>query len=110
MEQSKQTEDTKTALSVHLSVQINPVIPNPKCCLAQPVFWLSYYQVRRLMKLSWRMEKLLLVGCLEGQFEFWQQEIWKEVPLLPLFLGGRIHKYMAPGRGGSGVQSSVSAL
>lgn len=28
------------------------------------------------------------VGCWEGQFKFWQQEIWKEVPLMPLLSGG----------------------
>lgn len=68
MEQNK-IEDTKTA-TWSLLFQVKPEIPNPKYCLAQSVFCWPYYQVRRLMKLDWYMEKLLLVGCWAGQFKF----------------------------------------
>lgn len=79
------------------------ILSCPDCVL------LIYHQVRRLEKLYWHMEKLLLVSYWEGQFKFWQQEIWKEVPLMTLLPGGRIHKHLASGKGGfvAGICGSV---
>lgn len=60
MEQNKQKILKLLRWSVHLSFQVKPMIPNPKWCLAQPVFCWSCHQVRRLVKLYWCTEKLLL--------------------------------------------------
>lgn len=110
MEQNKQTEDAKTATMVCAFVISGKTRDSQSQILSCPVcVLLLYYQVRKLVKLNWHMEKLLLVSYWEGQFKFWQQEIWKEVPLMTLLPGDRIHKRLAPGKGGfvAGISGSV---
>lgn len=110
MEQNKQTEDAKNAtvvfgfvISGETRVSQSQILSCPVCVL------LIYYQVKKAWEAQLTHGKWLLVSYWEGQFKFWQQEIWKEVPLITLLLGGRIHKHLAPSKGGfvAGISDSV---
>lgn len=108
MEQNKQKILKLLRWSVHLSFQVKPMIPNPKWCLAQPVFCWSCHQVRRLVKLYWCTEKLLLKrwAVEKGSLNSGSRRSGKRFPWCLCCPGGwQNHKHLAPGKGGFAVWS-----
>lgn len=109
MELNKQTEHAKTATMISGFVISGKTRDSQSQILSCPVCFAELLPGQKACEAQLTHRIFFFVSYWEGQFKFWQQEIWKKIPLMTLLLGDRTHKHLVPGEGGfvAGISGSV---